>query len=64
MKEFEEIIDSFSPVTQAIIAFCMGLFAHLDVIASVIAMVVLLFQLKVVYYNGKLKKIEYDKECK
>jgi hypothetical protein len=64
MKEFEHIFESFRPITQFLITCGMGILAHLDKCASVLALAVLVFQFKVVYYNAKLKKIEYEKECK
>ena len=59
----EQLFESLKPMTQIIVAFAMGVFAHLDVCASVIAVLVLLFQLKVSYYKGKREKVAYDKEC-
>ncbi len=64
MKELEQFFDSFKPITQFCITCLMGLVAHLGLITSIVALVVLLFQFKVVYYNGKLKKIKYDKASK
>ncbi len=64
MKELEQILESLRPLTQMLITCFMGCIAHLGMITSVVALVVLLFQFKVVYYNGKLKQIEYDKERK
>ena len=54
----------FKSFNQSIVAFFMAALAHLDVAASILALVVLLFQLKVVYYNSKIKKMEYEKEIK
>jgi len=63
-KTLGQVLESLSSFTQFCLAGIMGLLAHLDVVASVVALLVLLFQFKVVYYNGKLKKIEYNKEKK
>lgn len=62
MKTLDQIFESFRPVTQFFITCAMGAMAHVDKVASVVALIVLLFQFRVVYYNGKLKKIEYDRE--
>ncbi|MCP4673400.1 MAG: hypothetical protein GY857_19090 [Desulfobacula sp.] len=62
MKELEQIFESFKPVTQFIITCLMGVIGHLGIITSIVALVVLIFQFKVVYYNGKLKKLEFDKK--
>ena len=64
MKELEQLFESFRPLTQCFITCLLGIVAQLGLITSIIALVVLLFQLRVVYYNGKLKRIQYDKECK
>lgn len=68
MKElvsiWEQLLESLRPITQAIIAFFMGVFAHLDVCAAVLALVVLLLQLKVLYYKGRREKAAYEKECR
>ncbi|MDD9304374.1 MAG: hypothetical protein HUK40_19330 [Desulfobacter sp.] len=64
MKGLEQIFDSMKPGLQFLITCAMGLLAHLDKVASVMALAVLIFQFKLVYYNSKLKKIEYEKESK
>lgn len=64
MKALEQIFESFRPITQFSITCAMGVLANLDKVASVVALIVLLFQFKVVYYNGKIKKMKYEKECK
>ena len=63
MKEIEQVFESLRPATQLAFTFLTWLFGNLNTITAVLAFVVLLFQLKVVYYNGKLKKIKYGKEC-
>jgi len=62
MKELEQIFESLRPVTQVCLACAMGALAHLDKIASVVALAVLIFQFKVVYYNSKLKRMEYEEK--
>jgi hypothetical protein len=71
MKEIEQIFESFRPLTQFCITCAMGVVAHLDTIASILAIVVLMFQFKVVFLNGKVKgmelklrEMEYEKECR
>lgn len=63
MKEFFE---SLKPIQQFVITIGAWLMANCSVsnISTIVALLVLLFQLKVVYYSGKLKKIQYDKENK
>ena len=67
----EQILESLKPAGHFLLTLAMGIFAHLDIIASLLAVVVLLFQFKVVFFNGKvkemelkLKRMEYNKECK
>ncbi len=64
MKELEQIFESFKPLTQFFITCLMGLIGHLGLVTSIVALVVLLFQFKVVYYNGKIKKLEFKKKEK
>ena len=65
MKELEQLFESFKPVQQFFITIWAWITVNLNIgIAStMVALLVLLFQLKVVYYTGKLKKVEYDKAC-
>lgn len=62
MKELEHLYESTKPVFQFLVTCTMGVIAHLDQCASVLALAVLIFQFKVTYYNSKIKKMEYDKE--
>ena len=64
MKLIDQILEPLRPFTQICLAFLMSVLAHLDIIASIVALLVLLFQLKVSFYKGKREKIAYDKECK
>ena len=63
MKLLEQLFDSLRPWVQFCVTCAMTWLAHLDVIASIVALVVLLFQFKVVYYRGKLERLKYNKEC-
>jgi len=65
MKELEQIFEQFKPVQQFLITIGAWVVAHCSIgaFSTLLALFVLLFQLKVVYYSGKLKKIEYDKAC-
>ena len=65
MKEIEQFFESFKPVQQFCITLWAWITVNLDIgwASTFVALMVLLFQLKVVYYTGKLKKIEYDKAC-
>lgn len=54
----EQLFDSFDTVTRSVIALLMGMFAYLDVAASILAVLVLMLQFRVVCYNLKLKKLE------
>jgi len=58
MKEIDQVFESLGPVKSFLVTCLMGLLAHLDIVASVLAIVVLLFQFKVVFLNGKVKAIE------
>ncbi|MCG8642738.1 MAG: hypothetical protein MI862_23630 [Desulfobacterales bacterium] len=64
MKMIEQLLEPLKPFQQICIACIMSVLAHLDVIASIVAVLVLLFQLKVSFYKGKREKAAYDKECK
>ena len=64
MKIIDQILEPLKPLTHICIAFFMSVIAHLDIIASIVALLVLLFQLRVSFYKGKREKIAYDKECK
>ena len=47
---------------QSFLAFFMAAAAHLDVVAGVLAVVVLLFQVKVMYYRGRREELAFNKE--
>ena len=64
MKIIDQILEPLRPFTHICIAFFMSVIAHLDKIASIVALLVLLFQLKVSFYKGRREKAAYDKECK
>ena len=64
MDTLNTIFESLKPMTNIFLALIMGVVAHIGTIASIVALFVLLFQLKVVFYNSKLKKIEYDEKKK
>lgn len=74
---FETSLGELPPWVQNIIAMAMALISHLGLFTSIIAFVVIMFQLKVVFVNGKvkdkelclkevelkLKLLQYEKEC-
>lgn len=66
MTRMQKIIDSalkeLGVGTNILIAGFMGLVAHLDTCASVLAVLVLLFQLRASYYRSIRQKIEL-REC-
>jgi len=56
--------DSLSPFPQSVVAFFLALISHFDVVASVLAVIVLLFQLKASFYKSKREKSAFDRECR
>lgn len=50
------------PGAQSIVAGFFGAFAHLDACATVVAIAVLLFQLKIAFYKGKAVKLDYEQK--
>ena len=63
IRTLEQIFEPLKPMTQTILAVLMAVISHLGLITSIVALFVLLFQLKVLYYKSKREKIAYDKEC-
>lgn len=60
----KDLFESLSFFENAMVAFGAWLVAHINVCTGIVAFIVVLFQLRVVYYNGKLKKKQYENECK
>jgi len=74
---FEKAISDLPPWLQNMLAMTMAFISHLGTLTSIIAFVVILFQFKVAFLNGKikvkelkmknmdlkLKTLQYDKEC-
>lgn len=63
MKDYlDEFFESMSPLGNSILAIFMGVFAHLDTITTVIALLVVLLQLRAVVYKGMREKLAYELE--
>ncbi|RLB94630.1 MAG: hypothetical protein DRH26_00750 [Deltaproteobacteria bacterium] len=73
----EEALESLPPWVQCVLAPVMAVISHLGTLTAIFAFIIILFQLKVVYINGKikdnelrvkktelkLKLLQYEKEC-
>jgi len=65
MREIEQFFESLKPVQQILISVWAWAIVNLNIgwASTAIGILVMLFHLKVIYYSGKIKKIEYDKAC-
>jgi len=60
----KQIFESFTPAEQAVVGFFTWLASHINTGTAIVALVVLLFNLKVVYYKGKNEQLKYEKESR
>jgi len=66
MKELEQFFESLKPIQQFFITLGAWAMANCSItgFTTILGIVILLLQIPAVYYSIKLKKIQYDKECK
>lgn len=64
LESLQDLCESFRPATQFLITLFSWAIGQIGTVTAILALIVLAYQLRVVYYTGKLRKLECDKACK